>query len=107
MKKIQYGVSPAFFIAKFGENFTPQDVCDSLEEVRRLGFAAFQTEIVFDGDIDTGYNLNTGHAWASGHPVESFLKQLSGMILGTHLCDNDGVVNLSLRPGKGSINFSL
>lgn len=234
MRGIKYGVSPAFFISKFGENFTPKNVCDSLEVLRELGFTCFQGEIVFDGDIDmwlrtgakqvrgaaeqqqlsmsqfvahfmmeafkdhesvlspfgisemeqvfeildllganipvtvpfgrflgeiseqvfsdtvskmqkiaaaaerkglhlsveiqpgavaqgaegilrfinaigyqTGYNLDTGHAWASGHIVERFPELLGKAILGSHLCDNDGKTNLSLRPGKGSINFPL
>ena len=232
MEKIKYGVSPAFFLSKFGENFTPDDVCDSLSIIRGLGFDCFQAEIVhrtdiglwlpdgatkvrkaasqnqlyisqfvahfmmeafadhqtilspagisemeqvfdivvllgndipvtvafgpFDGQIDktvvsnavdkmskiaamanrkgirlmveiqpgaivqgaeeilqfitaigygTGYNLDTGHAWASGHKVENYPGIIGNLILGSHLCDNDGKTNLSLCPGEGSINF--
>jgi sugar phosphate isomerase/epimerase len=55
----------------------------------------------------TGYNLDTGHAWASGHQVEYYPRLLGGAILGSHLCDNDGKVNLSLCPGEGTVNFPV
>lgn len=52
----------------------------------------------------TGYNFDTGHAWASGSKnVAEFPLILGSAIYGTHLCDNNGIVNDSLRPGKGTI----
>ena len=53
---------------------------------------------------DTGYNFDTGHAWASGdRNLQEFPKIFGRKIYGTHLCDNDGVVNDSLCPGEGTI----
>lgn len=52
-----------------------------------------------------GYNLDSGHAWAMGERVEQYPRLLEGRILGTHLCDNDGVDNQSLCPGEGTIDF--
>ena len=55
----------------------------------------------------TGYNYDTGHAWASGATnIAQFPLLMGDRILGTHLCDNDGIENLSLCPGEGSINWA-
>ncbi|SLM17671.1 hypothetical protein SPIRO4BDMA_40240 [uncultured spirochete] len=239
MTKVQYGVSPAFFISLFGDKFTPDDVCEAMPIVRRLGFGCFQAELVnfssvdlwmkggaekvknhatemgllmsqfvahfmieafadenalfsdfgieemrkvFDiagtlrkeapitvaigpyrskaydqkarvrayarlieklskiaqdalrlglklaleiqpgtllepgangilkairdiGSGNVGYNLDTGHAWAAGNNVALYPEMLDGHIEGTHLCDNFGRENLSLRPGAGNIDF--
>jgi sugar phosphate isomerase/epimerase len=52
-----------------------------------------------------GYNFDSGHAWAQKEPVEFLPEKLAGSIYGTHLCDNDGGVNESLRPGRGTIGW--
>ncbi len=55
---------------------------------------------------DVGYNFDTGHAWASGAlNLADFPEVLSAKIYGTHLCDNDGIINDSLCPGEGTINW--
>ena len=46
MKKYLFGVSPAYFLSKFGDNFTPDNVADSLSELHDLGMNNFQCEIV-------------------------------------------------------------
>lgn len=56
-------------------------------------------------DSGIGYNFDTGHAWAQKEPVEMIPLKLGKRITGTHLCDNDGGVNHSLGPGRGSINW--
>lgn len=55
---------------------------------------------------DVGYNFDTGHAWASGaqNPA-AFPKVFGKKIYGTHLCDNNGIINDSLCPGEGTINW--
>jgi sugar phosphate isomerase/epimerase len=40
-----FGVSPAYFISRFGNDFSPGDICDSLDDLPRLGFGAFQLEV--------------------------------------------------------------
>jgi len=57
------------------------------------------------GSGNVGYNLDTGHAWAAGNNVAFYPETLGRHIKGTHLCDNFGRENLSLRPGAGSIDF--
>lgn len=52
-----------------------------------------------------GINLDTGHAWACKESVDLLPWKLKGKIFGTHLCDNSGHENLSLRPGTGSIDW--
>ena len=52
-----------------------------------------------------GLNFDTGHAWAAKENLHMIPAKLSGQILGTHLCDNFGHENLSLRPGAGSIDW--
>jgi len=39
------GVSPAYFISRFTDRFTPADVCEGLAEIADLGFEQFQPEV--------------------------------------------------------------
>jgi len=50
--------------------------------------------------------FDTGHFWAMGEPVAALPQAFAGRIVATHLCDNDGVENLSLCPGDGTIPFA-
>jgi sugar phosphate isomerase/epimerase len=50
-----------------------------------------------------GLNFDTGHAWVAGEDILRIPERVGKQILGTHLCDNFGQANLSLRPGAGSI----
>jgi sugar phosphate isomerase/epimerase len=52
-----------------------------------------------------GLNFDTGHAWASKENLYLIPAKLGQQIQGTHLCDNFGNENLSLRPGAGSIDW--
>jgi sugar phosphate isomerase/epimerase len=52
-----------------------------------------------------GFNFDTGHAWASKENLYLIPAKLGPRIVGTHLCDNLGNENLSLRPGAGSIDW--
>jgi sugar phosphate isomerase/epimerase len=52
-----------------------------------------------------GLNFDTGHAWACKENLYMVPAKLGPRILGTHLCDNFGNENLSLRPGAGSIDW--
>ncbi len=52
-----------------------------------------------------GLNFDTGHAWAAKENLDLIPAKLNGHIVGTHLCDNFGNENLSLRPGAGSIDW--
>lgn len=40
-----FGVSPAYFISRFGTGFTPGDICGGLDALARMGFGAFQLEV--------------------------------------------------------------
>jgi sugar phosphate isomerase/epimerase len=57
------------------------------------------------GTVTLGLNFDTGHAWASKENLYLVPAKLGRRILGTHLCDNFGNENLSLRPGAGSIEW--
>jgi sugar phosphate isomerase/epimerase len=57
------------------------------------------------GFSELGLVFDTGHFWAMGEAPESLPALLGRRIVATHLCDNDGVRNLSLRPGAGTIAF--
>jgi sugar phosphate isomerase/epimerase len=52
-----------------------------------------------------GINLDTGHAWACREIVPLLPFRLKDKIFGLHLCDNFSTENLSLAPGKGSIEW--
>jgi sugar phosphate isomerase/epimerase len=58
------------------------------------------------GTDTLGLNFDTGHAWACKENLYSIPAKLGPRILGTHLCDNFGNENLSLRPGAGSIDWT-
>ena len=58
------------------------------------------------GSDTLGLNFDTGHAWACKENLYLIPAKLGERILGTHLCDNFGGENLSLRPGAGSIDWS-
>ncbi|HSM90777.1 MAG TPA: sugar phosphate isomerase/epimerase, partial [Desulfobacterales bacterium] len=53
-----------------------------------------------------GLNFDTGHAWACKENLYLIPAKLGPRIIGTHLCDNFGHENLSLRPGAGSIDWT-
>jgi len=53
-----------------------------------------------------GYNFDTGHAWACKEDVALIPLKLGERIFGTHLCDNLGHENLSLRPGAGNVPWA-
>jgi sugar phosphate isomerase/epimerase len=59
------------------------------------------------GSGTLGLNFDTGHAWACKENLYLIPAKLGPRILGTHLCDNFGNENLSLRPGAGSIDWTL
>ena len=54
-----------------------------------------------------GINLDTGHANVTEKNVETLPLVLKNRIFGTHLSDNNGIDNLSLRPGKGNIKWDV
>ncbi len=66
------------------------------------GFLALCDEL---DSCDLGINLDTGHAWACREIVPLLPLKLHDRIFGLHLCDNFGSENLSLSPGKGSIEW--
>jgi len=57
------------------------------------------------GTHSLGLNFDTGHTWAAKENLNLIPAKLDRQILGTHLCDNFGHENLSLRPGAGSIDW--
>jgi len=59
------------------------------------------------GSDTLGLNFDTGHAWACKENLYLIPAKLGPRILGTHLCDNFGNENMSLRPGAGSIDWPL
>ena len=58
-----------------------------------------------DVGFEMGYNFDSGHAWAGRNNLLEIIFALRGRIYGTHLCDNFGTVNLSNRPGDGTISW--
>lgn len=58
------------------------------------------------GSETLGLNFDTGHARACKENLYLIPAKLGPRILGTHLCDNFGNENLSLRPGAGSIDWA-
>ena len=86
------------------------------ETGRRMALEILPTAVIggIDGfmrlcdHLDTvtlGLNFDTGHARASKENLYLIPAKLGRKIVGTHLCDNFGNENLSLRPGAGSIDW--
>lgn len=50
------GVSPAYFISRFGDRFTPTDVARGLAEIAALGFRGFQPEVFHRDLLDLWLN---------------------------------------------------
>jgi len=69
------------------------------------GIEGFLTVCSELGSSDLGINLDTGHAWACREIAPLLPLRLKDRIFGLHLCDNFGTENLSLAPGKGSIEW--
>lgn len=53
--------------------------------------------------VNLGLNWDTGHHHFIGEPLDLIPSKLGTAIQGTHLCDNDGVINRSNPPGEGTI----
>ncbi len=47
-----FGVSPAYFISRFGDGFSCRDIADSLPDLRASGFEAFQPEVFHTANLD-------------------------------------------------------
>lgn len=69
------------------------------------GSAEFLNLLSIRGFLGLGLVLDTGHFHAMGEDLPGLPRLLAGTIAATHLCDNDGHVNLSLAPGDGTIPF--
>ncbi len=52
-----------------------------------------------------GINLDTGHIFFQREPVHTAIYKLKERILGTHICDNDGLVDDHWIPPKGKIEW--
>ncbi len=82
---------------KIALEIMPSAVIDGME-----GFHVLCERLGTEG---LGLNFDTGHTWASMESLYDVPSRLGSRILGTHLCDNFGKENLSLGPGKGSIDW--
>jgi sugar phosphate isomerase/epimerase len=65
-----------------------------------FGFLKLIEEI---GEARVGFNLDTGHANAAGEIIPHVVSRIGARLVGTHLCDNNGQVNSSDRPGTGTV----
>ena len=69
------------------------------------GFLTLADRLQRNGIANPGFNLDTGHAWASREPLPLAVARLGDRIVGTHLCDNWAGENLSLTPGSAGIDW--
>jgi protein FrlC len=66
---------------------------DALDVIRKLGSA------------NLGVVLDSGHLNLSGEDLESAVKNVSDVLLGVHINDNDHVQQQNAIPGEGDFNF--
>ena len=93
-------------IGRLAEAATAADCRIALEIMPGSVIGGIDGFIRLSADLGTaaiGLNFDTGHAWAAGEDVLRIPERIGKQIIGTHLCDNFGHENLSLRPGAGSI----
>ncbi len=69
------------------------------------GSSEFLSLLSIRGLSGLGLVLDTGHFHVMGEDLPGLPGHLAGAIAATHLCDNDGIENLSLAPGAGAIPF--
>lgn len=67
------------------------------------GSLNFKLLLEREGMKKVGINYHTGHFHAAGESQKYVLENLGSRITVSHLCDNDGITNLSLPPGDGTI----
>lgn len=72
-----FGVSPAYFISRFTNRFSAQDIARSLPDLRKSGFEAFQLEVFHTVNLDEwsrdGARLIKKAADASGLAASQFV----------------------------------
>lgn len=76
------GVSPAYFISRYTDRFTPADMCEGLAEIAELGFEYFQPEV---------FHVENLADWINGGSRQ--VQQCSG--------------DLGLRPSQFVAHFML
>jgi len=77
------GVSPAYFISRYTDRFTPSDVCEGLAEIFELGFQQFQLEVFHLEDLAGWVNggsrqvrrCSLGHGLRPSQFVAHFMLQ--------------------------------
>lgn len=57
------GVSPAYFISRYTDRFTPSDVCEGLAEISELGFQQFQLEVFHVENLADWVNGGSQQVW--------------------------------------------
>ena len=55
---------------------------------------------------EIGFLLDTGHANVTGENIPQLIDRMGDRLKALHLSDNDGKVNLSLKPGDGSLDWN-
>ncbi len=91
----------------------PRDLCIAFEPLAgsAIGTPAGAAELLnMIGDHRAGINLDTGNLWSQGVEPHKMVAAVGAeRILGTHLCDFDGVhapsVNTSQEPGTGTMDW--
>lgn len=56
-------------------------------------------------DEKIGFLLDTGHANVCREEIPELIIKMNGRLRVLHISDNDGLVNLSLKPGDGDIDW--
>lgn len=70
------------------------------------GSEGFLRLIQNPGLENLGLNLDTGHFNTMGERLDFTLGRAGFAVTGTHLCDNDGIINNSYEPGCGTVDWT-
>ncbi|MDR0657249.1 MAG: sugar phosphate isomerase/epimerase [Treponema sp.] len=77
MGEIKFGVSPAYYISRFSDNFTPEEMGTSLKDIKALGFSHFQLEVfhpwMLKDWVKGGVTLVAGFAEKAGLTPSQFV----------------------------------
>ena len=84
-----FGVSPAYFISRFGPGFSVSDISDSLDDLAGLGFEAFELEVYYPERLEEWVARGAAEVARSTKASGLIVSQFVGHFLLNYFSDGD------------------
>lgn len=94
---VAYGVSPAFFISSWGEDFGPEEVVKSLSLIAELGFTGYQPEVFHPDRLADWLSSAASDVSARAAGLGLTATQFVAHFLGHYFTDADAMRSVELR----------